>query len=147
METVTLKLDRRHVQQLRERSKAPGRSRRQSFGSSSISISAARRRPCTICRATSLASYELAGGAERPVIVPARQAVGASARRTATFVRGLEGAALEVDADTDLRVDVATPIDVVLFSMTASVRPEDGALSFADDFYGHDVSLARAFGR
>jgi L,D-transpeptidase YcbB len=42
------------------------------------------------------------------------------------------------------RVPVAAPIDVVLFYMTASVGPDDEALHFADDIYGHDRALARA---
>ena len=44
------------------------------------------------------------------------------------------------------RVAVAAPIDVVLFYMTASVGPDDDALHFADDIYGHDRALARALG-
>lgn len=50
-------------------------------------------------------------------------------------------------ADRSLRVDLAAPIDVVLFYMTAAVRPEDGAVRFADDIYGHDAALARALAR
>lgn len=45
-----------------------------------------------------------------------------------------------------VRVDAASPIDVVLFYLTAAVLPDDGALHFADDLYGHDARLARALG-
>lgn len=45
---------------------------------------------------------------------------------------------------TTRRVNVAAPIDVVLFYLTAAVSPDDGTLRFADDIYGHDVALARA---
>lgn len=49
-------------------------------------------------------------------------------------------------AEVSERVAVAAPIDVVLFYMTASVGPDDDALHFADDIYGHDHALARALG-
>ncbi|HUU34200.1 MAG TPA: L,D-transpeptidase family protein, partial [Vicinamibacterales bacterium] len=42
------------------------------------------------------------------------------------------------------RVDLAAPIDVVLFYLTAAVWPEDGTVHFADDIYGHDAALERA---
>jgi len=45
---------------------------------------------------------------------------------------------------TNARVDLATPIDVVLFYLTAAVEPGTGAVLFADDIYGHDARLARA---
>ena len=43
-----------------------------------------------------------------------------------------------------IRVDLPRPIRVVLFYVTAVVMPEDGAVHFADDIYGHDTQLARA---
>ena len=49
-----------------------------------------------------------------------------------------------MDGAANTRVDVAAPIDVVLFYLTAAVDPVDGALRFADDIYGHDAALARA---
>lgn len=43
-----------------------------------------------------------------------------------------------------LRVDLSRPLPVLLFYMTATVMPEDDALHFADDIYGHDARLLRA---
>lgn len=43
-----------------------------------------------------------------------------------------------------LRVDLPKSLPVVLFYMTAMVMPEDNALHFSDDLYGHDAQLARA---
>ncbi len=40
-----------------------------------------------------------------------------------------------------LRVDLARPIPVILFYLTA--MPQNGALHFADDIYGHDARLDR----
>ena len=45
---------------------------------------------------------------------------------------------------TSQRVDLATPIQVILFYTTAVVMPEDGTLHFADDIYRHDLRLDRA---
>ncbi|HYN64986.1 MAG TPA: L,D-transpeptidase family protein [Candidatus Limnocylindrales bacterium] len=45
---------------------------------------------------------------------------------------------------SSLRVDLARPLPVILFYMTAMVMPADQALHFADDLYGHDTRLARA---
>ena len=45
---------------------------------------------------------------------------------------------------TSLRVDLARPLRVILFYVTAVVMPEDGAMHFADDIYGHDARLASA---
>ena len=45
---------------------------------------------------------------------------------------------------SSLRVDLAQPLPVVLFCMTAMVMPADQALHFANDIYGHDTKLARA---
>ena len=42
------------------------------------------------------------------------------------------------------RVTIERPIQVVLFYVTAGVVPEDGALHFAEDIYGHDAVLDRA---
>ena len=52
-----------------------------------------------------------------------------------------------MQADHSARVDLAAPIDVVLFYLTAAVMPEDGAVHFADDLYGHDAALERALAR
>jgi len=43
-----------------------------------------------------------------------------------------------------LRVNLARPIPVILFYMTAMVTPADQSLHFAPDIYGHDAALARA---
>lgn len=45
------------------------------------------------------------------------------------------------------RVHLAAPIPVVLFYVTAIVMPEDGAVHFAEDIYGHDARLDRALAR
>jgi murein L,D-transpeptidase YcbB/YkuD len=42
------------------------------------------------------------------------------------------------------RVDLPEPIQVVIFYTTVIVQPEDGAVHFADDIYGHDTSLDKA---
>jgi murein L,D-transpeptidase YcbB/YkuD len=42
------------------------------------------------------------------------------------------------------RVNLARPIQVILFYVTAVVMPEDGTIHFADDIYGHDARLDRA---
>jgi murein L,D-transpeptidase YcbB/YkuD len=49
-----------------------------------------------------------------------------------------------MEGKTSMRVDLARPLPVVLFYMTAMVMPSDPALHFADDIYGHDARLARA---
>jgi murein L,D-transpeptidase YcbB/YkuD len=41
-------------------------------------------------------------------------------------------------------IRLAKPVQVILFYITAAVFPEDGAIHFADDIYGHDVILDRA---
>lgn len=38
-------------------------------------------------------------------------------------------------------VNLSRPIRVILFYMTAVVMPEDGAVHFAEDIYGHDARL------
>jgi murein L,D-transpeptidase YcbB/YkuD len=43
-----------------------------------------------------------------------------------------------------VRVDLATPIQVVLFYTTAAVGPGDGTVRFADDIYRHDARLEAA---
>lgn len=43
-----------------------------------------------------------------------------------------------------LRVELARPVPVVLFYMTAMSMPQNHALHFADDLYGHDAQLIRA---
>ena len=45
---------------------------------------------------------------------------------------------------TRSRVNLARPIQVVLFYVTAVVMPEDGTIRFAEDIYGHDQRLDRA---
>jgi murein L,D-transpeptidase YcbB/YkuD len=42
------------------------------------------------------------------------------------------------------RIDLPEPIQVVIFYTTVIVQPEDGAVHFADDIYGHDARLERA---
>jgi L,D-transpeptidase YcbB len=41
-------------------------------------------------------------------------------------------------------VRLARPIQVLLFYTTATVMPEDGAIHFAEDIYGHDAALDKA---
>jgi len=45
---------------------------------------------------------------------------------------------------TTQRVDLANPIQVILFYVTAVVMPEDGTIHFAEDIYRHDLRLDRA---
>ena len=45
---------------------------------------------------------------------------------------------------TSQRVDLANPIQVILFYVTAVVMPEDGTIHFAEDIYRHDLRLDRA---
>ncbi len=49
-----------------------------------------------------------------------------------------------MEGKTSLRVDLAQPLPVILFYMTAMLLPSDPALHFAEDIYGHDARLARA---
>lgn len=42
------------------------------------------------------------------------------------------------------RVNLARPLPVILFYMTAMVTPSDHAVRFAQDLYGHDARLVRA---
>jgi murein L,D-transpeptidase YcbB/YkuD len=46
-----------------------------------------------------------------------------------------------------VRVDLSTPIQVILFYITAVVMPDDGTIRFAEDIYGHDSRLARTLSR
>ena len=50
-------------------------------------------------------------------------------------------------ATASSRVELSTPIRVVLFYTTAAVVAEDDALHFADDIYGHDARLDEALVR
>jgi murein L,D-transpeptidase YcbB/YkuD len=45
------------------------------------------------------------------------------------------------------RVDLARPVPVILYYVTAAVMPDDGLLHFADDIYAHDARLERALAR
>jgi len=51
-------------------------------------------------------------------------------------------AAMQGDDNTAVALDA--PIDVAIFYLTAAVLPEDGAIHFAEDVYGHDARLSRA---
>jgi murein L,D-transpeptidase YcbB/YkuD len=46
-----------------------------------------------------------------------------------------------------LQVKLTRPIQVILFYITAAVMPDDGSVHFAQDVYGHDITLARALRR
>jgi murein L,D-transpeptidase YcbB/YkuD len=46
-----------------------------------------------------------------------------------------------MNGDKPLRVNLARPIRVILFYVTAVVTPADGAVHFAEDIYGHDARL------
>jgi murein L,D-transpeptidase YcbB/YkuD len=50
-------------------------------------------------------------------------------------------------ADASRRVDLARPIRVILFYITAVVTSGDGTIRFADDIYGHDTKLDRMLRR
>ncbi len=64
-------------------------------------------------------------------------------------VRGWDAAQIEhaMHAEVSTPVHLAEAIDVVLFYLTAAVLPEDQAVHFADDIYGHDADLARTLDR
>ena len=49
-----------------------------------------------------------------------------------------------MNANQSRRVNLARPIQVILFYITAVVMPEDGSLRFAEDVYGHDTRLNNA---
>jgi murein L,D-transpeptidase YcbB/YkuD len=42
------------------------------------------------------------------------------------------------------RVDLTQSVQAILFYVTAAVEPEDGAVVFAEDIYGHDARLDHA---
>jgi L,D-transpeptidase YcbB len=46
-----------------------------------------------------------------------------------------------------IRVNLARPIQVILFYTTAVVMPEDGTVRFAEDIYRHDARLDQALAR
>ena len=48
---------------------------------------------------------------------------------------------------TTRQVNLSRPVPVILYYVTAAVTPDDGLLHFADDLYGHDLSLQRALDR
>jgi murein L,D-transpeptidase YcbB/YkuD len=50
-------------------------------------------------------------------------------------------------AKASLRVNLTRPIQVILFYVTAVVTPEDGAIHFAEDIYGHDARLDQYLAR
>jgi murein L,D-transpeptidase YcbB/YkuD len=52
-----------------------------------------------------------------------------------------ERIAAAMQGGNNQRVDLPEPIQVVIFYTTAVVVPEDGALHFAEDFYGYDARL------
>lgn len=49
-----------------------------------------------------------------------------------------------MNSDQSRRVNLARPIQVILFYITAVVMPEDGSIRFAEDIYRHDIRLANA---
>ena len=51
-----------------------------------------------------------------------------------------------MNASESRRVDFERPIQIILFYITVIVTPEDGAVRFAEDIYGHDARLDRALG-
>jgi murein L,D-transpeptidase YcbB/YkuD len=53
----------------------------------------------------------------------------------------------EMNGHQPRRVDLTRPIQVIAYYITAVVMPEDGAIHFAEDIYGHDTRLDRALTR
>ena len=49
-----------------------------------------------------------------------------------------------MNANQSRRVNLARPIQVILFYLTAIVMPEDGSIRFAEDIYRHDTRLDEA---
>lgn len=49
-----------------------------------------------------------------------------------------------MNANQSRRVNLAQPIQVILFYITAVVMPEDGTIQFAEDIYRHDTKLDHA---
>ncbi len=56
-----------------------------------------------------------------------------------------ETALAAMQRDVNRRIDLADPIQVVIFYTTVIVQPEDGSVHFSDDIYGHDARLDRVF--
>jgi murein L,D-transpeptidase YcbB/YkuD len=52
-----------------------------------------------------------------------------------------------MDGPRPLQVHLTRPIQVIIFYITATVMPDDGAIHFASDIYGHDARLDRALRR
>ncbi|MGE0362833.1 MAG: murein L,D-transpeptidase [Vicinamibacterales bacterium] len=52
--------------------------------------------------------------------------------------------AAAMQGEDNTAVALYAPIDVAIFYLTAAVLPEDGAVHFAEDVYGHDARLSRA---
>jgi murein L,D-transpeptidase YcbB/YkuD len=52
-----------------------------------------------------------------------------------------------MNATHSRRVNLARPIQVILFYVTAAVMPEDGTIRFAEDIYRHDARLDQALAR
>ena len=48
---------------------------------------------------------------------------------------------MAMNAKESMRVNLARPIQVIVFYLTAIVMPEDNAVHFAEDIYGHDARL------
>ena len=48
---------------------------------------------------------------------------------------------MAMNAKESMRVNLTRPIQVILFYLTAVVMPEDNAVHFAEDIYGHDARL------
>jgi murein L,D-transpeptidase YcbB/YkuD len=46
-----------------------------------------------------------------------------------------------------MQVNLRRPLPVLLYYITAAVTPDDGAVHFAEDIYGHDPKLERALAR
>lgn len=58
-----------------------------------------------------------------------------------TWPRGQILAAMQ--GPDNRRVTLSRPVQVLVFYLTAAVMPDDGALHFAEDIYGHDARLDR----
>lgn len=49
-----------------------------------------------------------------------------------------------MQGSSTVNVSLPRPVQVVLFYVTAAVMPNDHALHFAEDIYGHDRALEAA---
>ena len=58
-----------------------------------------------------------------------------------------EAIVMAMNGDVSRRVNLGRPIQVILFYITAVVAPENGAVHFANDIYGHDARLDQALRR